>query len=137
MLSNNFYNQAVKRAMRRVCKCHGMSGSCATQTCWLQLENFAIIGNALKKEYRRASRLRDTDALEAASNSVVQLPQEDGEENSIPNVDARRLVYLDPSPNFCLANKTAGECCSTFLTPSPEAGCQSAQSLLVIYECSK
>ncbi|XP_027207169.2 protein Wnt-8b-like [Penaeus vannamei] len=108
-LHNNLAGRtAVKRAMRRVCKCHGMSGSCATQTCWLQLENFAIIGNALKKEYRRASRLRDTDALVAASNSVVQLPQEDGEENSIPNVDARRLVYLDPSPNFCLANKTAG-----------------------------
>lgn len=96
--------------MRRVCKCHGMSGSCATQTCWLQLEDFAIIGNALKKEYRRATRLRDTNALEAASNSVMQLPREEGEENAIPTVDSRRLVYLDPSPNFCFANKTAGEC---------------------------
>lgn len=133
MLNNTFYNQAVKRAMRRVCKCHGMSGSCATQTCWLQLENFAIIGNALKKEYRRATRLRDTDALEAASNSVVQLPREDGEDNSIPNVDPRRLVFLDASPNFCLANKTAGECFSIFLFP-----CLQRQVITEgICECSK
>ena len=31
---------AVKKTMKTLCKCHGVSGSCATQTCWRQLSDF-------------------------------------------------------------------------------------------------
>lgn len=48
---------AVKKTMRRICKCHGVSGSCATQTCWRQISDFRSIGNYLKKIYKKAMKV--------------------------------------------------------------------------------
>ena len=31
---------AVRKTLRTLCKCHGVSGSCATQTCWRQIPQF-------------------------------------------------------------------------------------------------
>ena len=49
--------QAVKKTMRRICKCHGVSGSCTTQTCWSTLGDFREVGDHLKKMYRRAKKV--------------------------------------------------------------------------------
>ena len=45
---------AVKKTMREVCKCHGVSGSCATKTCWRQISDFRTVGDHLKKMYKQA-----------------------------------------------------------------------------------
>ncbi|XP_069159423.1 protein Wnt-8b isoform X2 [Procambarus clarkii] len=97
---------AVKRSMRQSCKCHGVSGSCTTQTCWLRLVSFTSVGSALKKWYRRALKLKDSNALTAATSSLEETPQSQG--MSIPNIDPRRLVYLADSPDYCLPNHTEG-----------------------------
>ena len=47
---------AVKRNMRELCKCHGVSGSCATKTCWKQISKFRAVGDYLKKMYKQALR---------------------------------------------------------------------------------
>jgi hypothetical protein len=48
--------QAVRKTMRRLCKCHGVSGSCATQTCWRQISEFREVGNHLKEMYHSAMK---------------------------------------------------------------------------------
>ncbi|XP_071545989.1 protein Wnt-8b-like isoform X2 [Panulirus ornatus] len=111
----------VKRCMRRACRCHGVSGSCTTQTCWFQLGAFAVVGRALKKRYRRATKLEDTNALSADANLVVYPPAdlpsyvqrlEDHPSTDvvtmIPGVEPDHLVYLVDSPDHCRANQTAG-----------------------------
>ena len=60
---------AVRKAMRRLCKCHGLSGSCATQTCWRQLGDFREVGAFLKRQYRAALRVD-------YSNGVLQRLQQ-------------------------------------------------------------
>lgn len=47
---------AVRKKMRRICKCHGVSGSCTTQTCWSTLSDFKVVGTFLKKMYKQAAQ---------------------------------------------------------------------------------
>lgn len=44
----------VKELVRRECKCHGVSGSCAVRTCWRALPSFKAVGAALRDKYTRA-----------------------------------------------------------------------------------
>jgi hypothetical protein len=46
--------QAVGR-MKTVCKCHGVSGSCTTQTCWKRLKPFKETAEMLKGSYYKVS----------------------------------------------------------------------------------
>lgn len=48
---------AVRKRMKRACKCHGVSGSCATQTCWNTLSDFRTVGSFLKKMWKQAVRV--------------------------------------------------------------------------------
>jgi len=68
---------AVKKTMRRMCKCHGVSGSCATQTCWRQISDFKTVGNYLKRSYKKALKvdfangfLSQHESGSAAGNNV-------------------------------------------------------------------
>ncbi|KAF7272922.1 hypothetical protein GWI33_014328 [Rhynchophorus ferrugineus] len=47
----------VQSQMRQECKCHGMSGSCTTKTCWMKLPSFRMIGDILKDRYDGATRV--------------------------------------------------------------------------------
>ncbi len=47
---------ALEKSMKRTCKCHGVSGSCATQTCWSTLADFDVVAERLKRQYRKAKR---------------------------------------------------------------------------------
>lgn len=87
--------------MKMTCKCHGVSGSCTTKTCWQQLAQFRKVGDYLRRKYSKAIRVDYQDGRlklgnEASSGSVLP---------AIPSSD---LVYLDASPDYCRANLTAG-----------------------------
>lgn len=43
--------QAITQNMRRRCRCHGVSGSCEFQTCWLEMPKFSEVGEMLKQRY--------------------------------------------------------------------------------------
>ena len=58
--------------MRRMCKCHGVSGSCATQTCWRQISDFRSVGNYLKKMYKKAVRVSFKDGKLKIGNPSVR-----------------------------------------------------------------
>lgn len=44
--------------MQRVCKCHGVSGSCSIRVCWRRLPALRMIGEALGQLYDGASHVK-------------------------------------------------------------------------------
>lgn len=58
-LMNLHNNEAGRRALRsrmqRICKCHGMSGSCSMKVCWRRLPNMRVVTEALGAMYEGAS----------------------------------------------------------------------------------
>ncbi|XP_072347898.1 protein Wnt-8b [Scyliorhinus torazame] len=100
--NNEAGRKAVKGTMKRTCKCHGVSGSCTTQTCWLQLPEFREVGAYLKEKYHRALKI---DLLKGAGNSAASrgaVPE------SFSAAPKKELVHLEDSPDYCLENKTLG-----------------------------
>uniref|UniRef100_A0A5F9CU41 Protein Wnt n=1 Tax=Oryctolagus cuniculus TaxID=9986 RepID=A0A5F9CU41_RABIT len=88
---------AVYKMADVACKCHGVSGSCSLKTCWLQLAEFRKVGDQLKEKYDSAAAMRITrkGKLELVNSRFNQPTPED-------------LVYVDPSPDYCLRNETTG-----------------------------
>lgn len=95
--------------MQRFCKCHGVSGACTTKTCWRQLQPFTTVAETLERRYRRAVKIKDTNALlEPSSIQRVQAPRGKAQQRG-SLVLSRRLVYLNDSPDFCHANSTVSK----------------------------
>ncbi|XP_071954152.1 protein Wnt-8-like [Antedon mediterranea] len=97
--NNEAGRKAVHQTMTRACKCHGVSGSCSIQTCWKQLAEFRSVGSLLKKKFENAVR---ADFVSEVSNEGTMV------DPVFIGVTKRDLVFLDRSPNYCLANVTAG-----------------------------
>ena len=92
--------QAVRRLMRLQCKCHGLTGSCAHQTCWYSLPLVRVVGSQLLKKYEDSTIVRLAVArkelvVKKAIASSKQLSQED-------------LVHLRRSPNYCSPEASVG-----------------------------
>lgn len=85
--------------MRLECKCHGVSGSCTTRTCWQTMAPFGATARWLKARYDEATE-------------VSMLPNGDG---LVPRLGEHRaprkkdLVYLESSPDYCLADTSYGK----------------------------
>lgn len=88
--------------MKRTCKCHGVSGSCTTQTCWLQLPEFREVGTYLKEKYHKALKV---DLLQGAGNSAAS---RGAIAETFSSISKKELVHLEDSPDYCLENKTLG-----------------------------
>ncbi|KAJ8382019.1 hypothetical protein SKAU_G00027970 [Synaphobranchus kaupii] len=95
--NNEAGRQAVYNLANVACKCHGVSGSCSLKTCWLQLADFRRVGEFLKEKYDSAAAMRigRKGKLEQVNNRFNTPTPED-------------LVYIDPSPDYCLRNETTG-----------------------------
>nr|XP_020641465.1 protein Wnt-7b isoform X2 [Pogona vitticeps] len=97
-------NKVLEERMKLECKCHGVSGSCTTKTCWTTLPKFREIGYILKEKYNaavqvevvRASRLRQPTFLKIKQIRSYQKPMETD------------LVYIDKSPNYCEEDASTG-----------------------------
>lgn len=91
--------------MKRSCKCHGVSGSCNLQTCWLQLSEFREVGNHLKIKYDQAQKLELDKRRMRAGNSADSRGTAAGPFISLLPTD---LVFLEDSPDYCLRNTSLG-----------------------------
>ncbi|XP_063291120.1 protein Wnt-8b isoform X1 [Pelobates fuscus] len=100
--NNEAGRKAVQNTMKQTCKCHGVSGSCTTQTCWLQLPEFREVGYYLKEKYHKALKV---DLLQGVGNSAASRGAIAEIFNSISK---KELVHLEDSPDYCLENKTLG-----------------------------
>ncbi|XP_015925976.1 protein Wnt-8b-like isoform X1 [Parasteatoda tepidariorum] len=107
--NNRVGRMMVKRNMRRMCKCHGVSGSCEMKTCWMRVQELKPIGELLKKAYDSAVPVEYND------NALIRTVKRrrHHHENSIyyqqrPKLPKNQLIYNEISPNYCVGNKTAG-----------------------------
>uniref|UniRef100_A0A3P9BLS8 Protein Wnt n=3 Tax=Haplochromini TaxID=319058 RepID=A0A3P9BLS8_9CICH len=96
---------AIKATMRKACKCHGVSGSCTIQTCWMQMADFREVGNYLKMKYKHAKELEMDKKAARAGNSA---DNRDAVTHTFLSVATRELIYLESSPNYCVKNQTLG-----------------------------
>jgi len=92
--------QTVKRTMKTLCKCHGVTGSCQMRTCWKQLAEFREIGDKLKKRYKRAKDLRHMRGFMQYSNKVRH-PR-------LTKISAHDLVHFHDSPDYCETDNSVG-----------------------------
>lgn len=81
--------------MRRICRCHGLSGACNFQSCYRVLQPLKASAEWLHRQYYRAVKVKTnvrfkrdgTRALVTVDNSETP-----------PKTD---LIYLLESPNYC------------------------------------
>ncbi|XP_033222280.1 protein Wnt-1-like [Belonocnema kinseyi] len=94
--------RAIRSRMQRVCKCHGMSGSCSVRVCWRKLPAFRVAGAALAALHEGAA--------------LVRLAQRGGKRPArlrparpdLKRPNKTDLVYLEDSPDYCEKNITLG-----------------------------
>ncbi|KAG8182457.1 hypothetical protein JTE90_020378 [Oedothorax gibbosus] len=117
----------VRKSMKKICKCHGVSGSCETQTCWMRVMDIRDIGGLLKEAYDEAKPYSTN-----SHNSVKKAPSDQnsnsgrnsnrhhdkrsGRRNSVQprhmkpslGIPKTSLAFLENSPDYCRANLSAG-----------------------------
>uniref|UniRef100_UPI00358DE9EA protein Wnt-8b-like n=1 Tax=Myxine glutinosa TaxID=7769 RepID=UPI00358DE9EA len=101
--------QAVRETARHACKCHGVSGSCTLQTCWLQLADLGEAAAFLKVRYDLAIRL---DGLRGTGNSAKAAAGTGSETHAstaLLTLKTEKLVYMEDSPDYCGRNDSLGE----------------------------
>jgi len=106
--------QAIYSYSKAACKCHGVSGSCSTRTCWNQLSAFREVGGRLRRRYDGARLVafnaHGTSLYPIASTTTTtnkkRMKNASDNRRRSPRVRRRRptrddLVYIDHSPDYC------------------------------------
>ncbi|XP_056137854.1 protein Wnt-8a-like isoform X1 [Lampris incognitus] len=96
---------AIKATMRKACKCHGVSGSCSIQTCWMQLSDFREVGNYLKIKHKQAKKLEMDKKRMRAGNSA---DNRGAIAYAFGSIARTELIYLEDSPDYCTKNQSLG-----------------------------
>ena len=84
--------------MKKQCRCHGVSQSCAIRTCRKSVPKFAAVGDYLKYKYDKAVRV--------AFNRRKRMLRR--KEQKRLKLKATDLVYVESSPNYCDSNPERG-----------------------------
>uniref|UniRef100_A0A914XVA2 Protein Wnt n=1 Tax=Panagrolaimus superbus TaxID=310955 RepID=A0A914XVA2_9BILA len=103
-LMNEHNNRAGREvlisSLRRQCKCHGISGSCETQTCWDAVPSFREVGNIIKEKFDGA-----TEVKVIRENRHARIERKN---QMLKRHTPTDLVYLNESPDFCEPMETQG-----------------------------
>ncbi|XP_034940734.1 protein Wnt-1-like [Chelonus insularis] len=94
--------RAVRSRMQRVCKCHGMSGSCSVRVCWRRLPAFRGAGSALAALHEGAALVR---LVQRGDRRPARLKPA---RPDLKRPNKTDLVYLEDSPDYCERNLTLG-----------------------------
>lgn len=97
--NNNAGRAAIRKLMRRQCRCHGLSGSCETMSCWMTLPSFREVSTTLKRKYDRAVRV--------SKRFRKRLRRRSRRERKRP-IGYDELVYLRRSPDYCRPDRKRG-----------------------------
>uniref|UniRef100_A0AAU7EAS1 Protein Wnt n=1 Tax=Terebratalia transversa TaxID=34513 RepID=A0AAU7EAS1_TERTR len=93
--NNRLGRLIVTRHVRRLCKCHGVSGSCELKTCWKAAPEFRYVGVKLKKKYDKALKV---DATNNARGKILPVKSTYRSKRSPYTME---LIYFEKSPTFC------------------------------------
>ncbi|KAI5644708.1 wnt family domain-containing protein [Phthorimaea operculella] len=106
--NNRLGRKLVKDLVRRECKCHGVSGSCALRTCWRALPQFPAVAKALTEKYRKAKMVtsQSSPVTRAVNTHLVIRRRQTAGIGRQPRKS--ELVYLEPSPTYCEPDPVAG-----------------------------
>ncbi|XP_074530057.1 protein Wnt-8a-like isoform X2 [Halichoeres trimaculatus] len=96
---------AIKATMRKACKCHGVSGSCSIQTCWMQLADFREVGTYLKMKHEQAKKLEMDKRPVRAGNSA---DNRGAIAHTFRSIARTELIYMEDSPDYCVKNLSLG-----------------------------
>ncbi|GFS22505.1 protein Wnt [Elysia marginata] len=108
----NLHNNEVGRvhvtnSLKKVCKCHGMSGSCTIKTCWMMLPKFRSIGDKLKDRFDGASQVLPENSVRGRGRRRRKFNFSPA--NHMHKKPGRRdLVYFEDSPSFCDRESSLG-----------------------------
>ncbi|XP_011156200.1 protein Wnt-1 [Solenopsis invicta] len=94
--------RAIRSRMQRVCKCHGMSGSCSVSVCWRRLPSFRAAGVALAALHEGAALMR---LAQRGGRRPARLRPA---RPDLKRPNKTDLVYLEDSPDYCERNLTLG-----------------------------
>ncbi|XP_039265163.2 protein Wnt-2b-A-like isoform X1 [Styela clava] len=103
--NNRAGRRAVKKFVKRQCKCHGKTGSCYLRTCWEAMGEFRLTGDYLKAKYNNAVRVTVTHN---GPNTAVETGGELVSADKLNPPSKNDLVYLENSPNYCTRNAKIG-----------------------------
>ena len=114
----------MRRASRRICKCHGVSGSCAMRSCYNVLLPFRHTARAIHRMYQNPERVTPasintiaTSSVSTTRPNVQQLKSSDRRHHSRRRKEPRHLTLwiTEYSPDFCTRSRfsygTAGRKC--------------------------
>lgn len=96
--NNEAGRTAVRDKMAVVCRCHGVSGSCQTKTCFRRLSEFREVATLLKKKYDNIINV----VINKGSKKHILRPKRG------KRYTPRDLIALDPSPNYCRRSESRG-----------------------------
>ncbi|KAH3863356.1 hypothetical protein DPMN_026341 [Dreissena polymorpha] len=93
-------HKTVKHTMKTTCKCHGVTGSCQMRTCWKHMSNFRLIGDKLRKKFKRAKDLRHMRGFMPYTNKVRH--------PKLTKISKDDLVHFEDSPLYCETDNASG-----------------------------
>lgn len=97
--NNEAGREAVREKMETICRCHGVSGSCETKTCFRRLKEFKDVATLLKRRY---DRIINVITKNKGSSKKMLKPR-----RKVPYT-RNDLIFLDPSPNYCKRSLSRG-----------------------------
>lgn len=90
---------AVRKNIHKICKCHGVSGSCQVKHCWSGVPSLSQVGAYLRRQYNYAAKVGSTNTDETELSSL---------ETELSHLSPDKLVFADPSPDYCYENSQLG-----------------------------
>ncbi|KAI4823765.1 protein Wnt-7a [Gymnodraco acuticeps] len=102
--NNEVGRKVLEKSMRLECKCHGVSGSCTTKTCWTTLPKFRELGYILKEKYAQAVHVESIKASRNKRPKFLKIKKPYSYRKPLDT----DLVYIDKSPNYCEADLVSG-----------------------------
>ncbi|KAG8007354.1 Protein Wnt-7a, partial [Nibea albiflora] len=102
--NNEVGRKVLEKGMRLECKCHGVSGSCTTKTCWTTLPKFRQLGYMLKDKYNQAVHVEPVRASRNKRPTFLKIKKP----HSYRKPMDTELVYIEKSPNYCEADPLTG-----------------------------
>ncbi|DAA16787.1 protein Wnt-7a [Bos indicus] len=102
--NNEAGRKILEENMKLECKCHGVSGSCTTKTCWTTLPQFRELGYVLKDKYNEAVHVEPVRASRNKRPAFLKIKKPLSYRKPMDT----ELVYIEKSPSYCEEDPATG-----------------------------